>query len=117
MLLGAAGSCDACTPQTIHVESILAKTAPGNKGDKYCEAVVTIFDNCGTAISGVTVTGSFNGGVPYEEGSADTDANGRAVITYSTPLTKPSYTFCVTDVTGGALPYNPNDNREDCETK
>ena len=115
MLLAAAGSCD-CVASTMHIQSIIAGIAPASKNWKYGQVTVTIFDDCGIPVSGAEVTGTFTGDFD-ETLTITTNNNGVAVITTSTQAKKPSYTFCMIDVTHSSLTYDSNDDVETCKSK
>jgi hypothetical protein len=74
---------------------------------------VTIRDDCGNAIAGATVTGTFIGDFS-ETQSAVTDETGVAVFITSGCVKRPSYTFCV-DSVEASLPYDFNDDVETCD--
>jgi hypothetical protein len=74
---------------------------------------VTIYDNCGGPVLGAEVTGTFTGSYSQQL-TGVTDSSGAVVITTSTQAKKPSYTFCVDDVTHESLMYSPGDNIETC---
>ncbi|MHC4739887.1 MAG: hypothetical protein ACYS9Y_13355, partial [Planctomycetota bacterium] len=67
-------------------------------------------------VSGADVDGNFTG--DYEETFYDqtTNTSGVAVFVTTTQVKKPSFTFCVDDVTDATLTYDPNDNVESCDT-
>jgi len=115
MLLAAAGPC-VCTATTMHIESIIAGTARKRGRRKYGKVTVTILDEYGSPVSGANVTGTFTG--DYNETiTGTTGTNGKAVITTSAYVRRPSYTFCVDDLSHGTLTYDPNDNIEDCKSR
>jgi len=103
-----------CTPSTMHVESIVCGTVRGDKGASYGQVTVTIYDNCGNPVSGADVTGTFTGDF-NETLTGTTDGTGAAVITTTTQVKRPSYTFCVDNVTD-TLTYNSADNVETCDS-
>ena len=104
-----------CTANTTYVKSIVCGTLQAGRGKKYGLATVTIYDNCGDPVSGANVTGTFSG--DYNETLiATTNAAGVAVINTSTSTKKPSYTFCVDNVTYGTLTYESSDNIETCKS-
>lgn len=104
-----------CTASTTYVESIVCGTFRGSRGNKYGMVTVTIYNNCGEPVSGAEVAGTFTGSYS-EQFTEITDSNGVAVITTSTQVKKPLYTFCVDNVTHESLTYNPNDNIETCKS-
>jgi hypothetical protein len=103
-----------CTAADMHVASIVCGTAAGSAGNKYGQVTITIHDDCGNPVAGADVTGTFTGDF-NEIVSGTTDSNGQAVLTTSTQVKKPSYTFCVDDATG-SLPYDSADNVETCDS-
>jgi hypothetical protein len=112
-LLAAAGSCF-CTPNYIHVESIIPSTAAGNKGNKFGQVTVIVHDDCGNPASGVQVTGIFTG--DYSETLTGTTASdGSVIITTTAETKKPSYEFCIDTLSHGTLKYISSDNVETCD--
>ncbi|NIS80348.1 MAG: hypothetical protein GTO14_09115, partial [Anaerolineales bacterium] len=104
-----------CVASTTHVESIVCATIPGDKGKKYGQVTVTIYDNCGDPVGGADVTGTFTGDF-NEQLTETTNGSGVAVITTTTQVKKPSYPFCVDSVTHATLTYAPGDNVETCDS-
>jgi hypothetical protein len=105
-----------CDSVTAHVQAIVCDTVAGTQGKKYGRATVTIYDNCGNPVSGADVDGTFTG--DYEETFYDqtTNGSGVAVFVTTTQVKKPSFTFCVDDVTYATLTYDPNDNVLTCNS-
>jgi fibronectin type 3 domain-containing protein len=102
-------------PVTMHVASIVVDTQPVGPKVKG-RATVTIVDNVGNPVAGVTVSGTFTGSF-NESGSDATDSSGVAVITTKRKVGgSVSFTFCVDNVTGGSLTYSPGDNVETCDS-
>jgi hypothetical protein len=102
----AAGPC-ICTSNSMSVDSIVAATAPGSKGQKYAEVFVTVLDDYGNPVPNANVEGTFTG--DFEgPGSGVTDSNGVAVIRTTTEVKKPSYQFCVVDVVKDLLTFLSN---------
>ena len=86
----------------------------GGQGNKRGRAEVMIVDNLGGTVSGVLVDGTFTGDYS-ESGSDTTDGGGLATIdTVGTKKGSISFTFCVDDVTGGSLTYDPGSNVDTC---
>jgi hypothetical protein len=113
MLLAVAGSCF-CTPSTFHIEMIEPDLLKADKGEKHGQALVKVMDDCGNAVSGVTVYGIFSGDISESiNGQTGGDGNVLLTTTVSTKR-KPSFTFCVDDVINGTLSYAPADNVETC---
>ncbi len=104
-----------CTAGTTYVESIVCGTFRGNQGKKYGMVTVTIYNNCGEPVSGAEVAGTFTGAYSQQL-TGTTDSNGVAVITTSTQVKKPVYTFCVENVAHGSLTYDSNNNIETCKS-
>lgn len=74
-------------------------------------------DDCGNAVSGVTVYGNFSDGFS-ELIYGETEGDGNVLLTTTTTSAKgqPTFTFCVDDVINGALSYAPADNVETCDS-
>lgn len=101
---------------TMHVSSIVLDTANQGGGNKAGQATVTIVDNAGNPVAGVSVSGDFTGDVT---GSASGTTNGSGVAVLVSPTTnkgRTNFTFCVTNVSGGSLTYEPGDNVETCDS-
>jgi hypothetical protein len=87
----------------LQVGSIVVSTVNAGKGKKYGQAEVTVVDELGTLISGVTVEGTFS--ESFNQSVSDTTSGGSVTfITTGTPQKRPSFIFCVDDISGG-LPY------------
>ena len=102
-----------CTSTDIHVEALACGVAPGDQGKKYGKVTITIKDDCGFPAGGADVTGTFTGDF-NETLTETTNGEGVAVITTTTQFKRPTYQFCVDDVTGGTLPYDETDNVVTC---
>ena len=103
-------------PTTMHVQSIVLSTVNVGQGNKRGRAEVTIVDDLGSAVSGVTVTGTFTGDFSETQAAA---TGGSGVATIDTAGTKKggvSFGFCVDSVTGGTLTYDPGSNVETCDS-
>ena len=97
-------------PATYSVQSIVLDTVNAGKGRKFAQATVTIRNNLGDPVSGVTVTGNFTGDYT-ETATAATDATGTAIIrTNSTQKGGVAFEFCVTDVSSTADTTWDNDS-------
>ncbi|NNE34063.1 MAG: T9SS type A sorting domain-containing protein, partial [Rhodothermales bacterium] len=96
----------------LHVESISTGTIAVNGRRVRGSATVTIVDNNGTPIAGATVSGDFSGSITESATNGVTNGSGQITLTTSgtTKSRNPSIDFCVSGVTGGGLPYDPNDN-------
>jgi hypothetical protein len=103
-----------CSSNTMHIESISCETVRGSRGNKFGEVAVAVYDNCGDPISGAYITGIFTGDFS-ETLFGTTDNSGVAVITTSNQTKKPTYTFCVDDVSNG-LEYKSAENIETCKS-
>lgn len=103
-----------CTASRVRVAAIVPGTWSAGAGNKGGSAQVTILDDCGNAVAGATVQGTFSGGFS-ETGSEATGANGVATI-YTSGSKKGAltFTFCVGSVAAG-LVYDPGANAETCD--
>ncbi|MFT6041319.1 MAG: hypothetical protein ACI9C2_001489 [Gammaproteobacteria bacterium] len=104
------------TPVSVHVESIVAGAQGVGKGKKVGTATVTILDDLGGVAAGVTVSGSFSGSFS-ESFTGTTGSNG--TVSFTTTATAKGgvvVTFCVNSVSGGALPYDSNDDAMGCDS-
>lgn len=111
MLLAVAGSCF-CTPSTVHIEMIEPDLLKADRGAKHGQAHVKVLDDCGNAVSGVTVYGTFSGDFS-ESRFGQTGGDGNVLLTTTTSTKrKPAFTFCVDDVSNGTLSYAPDQNVE-----
>lgn len=104
------------TPVDVHVDSIVAGAVGVGKGAKSGTATVSIRDDLGGGASGVTVTGSFSG--TFNESVSGVTGSGGSVSFTTAASAKGgvSVTFCVTSVSGGALPYDSNDDVMSCDS-
>ncbi len=102
-----------CMPASLHVQSIVTGTVSGTYGREKYRAAVTINDDCGIAVGGVTVIGTFTGAFTQQI-TGVTDSNGVAVLVSSGQVSNPSFTFCVDDVVDEDLIYDPGGNIETC---
>ena len=104
-----------CLAETAYVGSIVCGTSRGSQGQKYGRVTVTMYDHCGEPVANAQVMGTFAG--DYSEHlTGMTDASGVTVMTTLAQVKKPSYTFCVDDVTHESLIYNSDDNIETCKS-
>jgi hypothetical protein len=80
-----------------------------DKGQKNGQAVVTVTDDVGNVISGVTVRGTF-AGTFAETVAGSTDGSGQATLTTSGQAKKGiAFTFCVDTISAsGSLVYTPD---------
>ncbi|HEY8569970.1 family 16 glycosylhydrolase [Microbulbifer sp.] len=87
---------------SMSVASVVTGTAPASKGQKYATATVTVRDDLGYGVAGVTVTGNFSGSISETGASGITDSSGVARLTSSASAAgSVSVSFCVTDLSGG----------------
>ncbi|MEZ4701273.1 MAG: PKD domain-containing protein [Rhodothermales bacterium] len=107
---------DGTVTATMHIASILidAIRKTGERG-RFAEATVNVVDADGNVVPGVSVTGEFYGFITETgKGPELTDGNGDAVFVSDTNGSRRRILnetfFCVTDVTGGGLTYEPADN-------
>jgi hypothetical protein len=105
-----------CTPTDCHVQSIVCGTASCGPPNVNGLVTVTIYDDCGNPVANALLDGTFTGDFSETFYDVATDANGEAVFTTAGCIKKPSYTFCVDDVTHGTLPYDSADNVETCDS-
>jgi hypothetical protein len=92
---------------TMSVSSVVVDTVNQGRGSKSPRATVTVLDDQGNPVGGVTVTGDFTGDVEDAGLTGVTDGSGVATITSSrTAKGGVKVTFCVTDVTGGTLTWD-----------
>ncbi|MBN8430014.1 family 16 glycosylhydrolase [Microbulbifer salipaludis] len=93
---------DAGEATTMYVSSVVTGTASAGRGQKYATATVTVLDDLGRGVPGVSVTGNFNGSISESGASGTTDSNGIAVVTSAASAGgNVSVSFCVTDLSGG----------------
>jgi len=108
------GQDQGCVAATIHVDSIVCDVQTCGGPNRNGLVTVTVVDNCGDPVSGVTVDGTFTGSYG-ESKSSVTNGSGVATLVTSGCVKKPSYTFCVDNLVD-SLPYNSSDNVETCDT-
>jgi PKD repeat protein len=100
---------------SVSVASISLSTVNAGGGNKRAQATVLIEDDQGNPAGSLTVTGDFTGDLPQTGVSAVTGANGAATLqTTGTKRGKLAFQFCVTNVAGGSLPYDPAGNAVTC---
>ncbi len=100
-------------PVVMHVGAIAMKTAPDGRRI-FGAAEVLVLDDLGAPVVGVTVTGTFGGGVSGT-GSAETDANGIALLTSATSAAAPmTFSFCVEEAAKAGATYDAEANLKDC---
>jgi beta-glucanase (GH16 family) len=96
------------------VNSVVTGTESAGKGKKYGTATVTILDDLGNPVEGVTVQGDFSG-TWNETATATTDANGIANLITTTSLGGAvTVNFCVRDISGG-LPFDSSASNNVCQ--
>jgi hypothetical protein len=74
---------------------------------------VVVVNDLGEAVTGAVVEGTFTGDLA-ETMSAATDSTGTAVLTTSGAIKKPSFGFCVDDISFDSLIYAEGDNVVTC---
>lgn len=94
---------------TMHVSSIVLGTQNASRGLKYGTAAVTILDGSGSPVSGATVFGTFSGDY-NEDQSGATGTNGTVALVTTNTTKGPTFSFCVSNVIGASLTYDPADN-------
>jgi hypothetical protein len=104
-------------PGTMGVSSIEVSQVGG--GQRIGRALVTVVDDEGSPVQGVTVEGTFTGDV-NGTATGTTNASGTAAI--DSPTTSNGnlhFTFCIDTVTDPStiLTYNPAANVESCESR
>jgi pectate lyase len=102
-----------CTPTQVYVESVVTGTVGCGGANKNGQVTVTVYDDCGNPVAGALVDGTFTGDFSEVILNQVTDASGQAIFTSTGCVRKPSYTFCVDDVTA-SLPYNSAANVQTC---
>ena len=101
---------------TMYVASVLVDIVKADQGISRARAEVTVRDDQGRPVAGAVVTGSFTGDLS-EVQSATTDNNGIAVLTtVGSGKSKLSVTFCVENVIGSELSYDPSVDTQSCAT-
>ncbi len=119
---GIASDEEFATPQssgaatTMSVSSIVPSLVDAGQGKKRGRATITVLDNNGAPVNGVTVTATFSG--TYSETVVQTtNSSGVAVLdTSATAKGGISFTVCVDSVTGGSLTYDSASNTETCDS-
>jgi len=101
-----------CVLTDVHVEALVCGYLRGNKGARYGQVTVTVYDDCSNLVAGADVTGTFTGDF-NETLTETTNGSGVAVITTTTQVKGPTYQFCVDNIVG-SLPYDPADNMVTC---
>ncbi len=103
-----------CTAASTHVASIAVTTVNAGQGSKRGQAQVTVVNNCGVAVSGASVSGTFTG--DFNE-TLVSISNSSGVATLTTAGQKKgsvALTFCVTSIAAAGLTYNPSANVQTC---
>ena len=92
---------------SMSVASVLVDTVNRGGGNKSPRATVTVRDNQGNAVSGVTVTGDFTGSINDPGLNGGTNGSGVATITSTqTKKGKLNAEFCVSNISGGSLSWD-----------
>ncbi len=110
---GSATTLVGCEAGTMHVGSIVCGTLNGSRGKKYGMVTVTVFNDCGQPVPDVEITGTFTGDY-NEQLIGITNSSGTAVMTTSTQVKKPLYTFCIDNLAHETLVHEPGDDLETC---
>jgi PKD repeat protein len=113
---GESATTDAgCSPDTMYVGDIVCDKIRCGGPRRSGQVTVMVIDNCGNPVANALVDGTFSG--DYSESFVDvtTDANGQAVFTSTGCVKKPSYSFCVDDITHSSLTYSSGGNVETCD--
>ncbi len=104
-----------CDVTSVFVSGIVLGTQSVGRGSKLGTATVTLADDCGGAVSGVDVTGTFTGSF---SGTSTESTNGSSVAGFlsdNTAQKKISFAFCVDDVAHAA--YKAASNVVTCATQ
>jgi PKD repeat protein len=102
-------------PVSMSVSAIVVDTVNHGGGSKSPRAFVTIRDDQGNTVVGVTVRGDFTEDVGDSGVTGITGSDGVAeLVSGNQKKGKVKFTFCVDDVTGGALGYESGDNLISC---
>jgi beta-glucanase (GH16 family) len=101
-------------PTVAHVDSIVPASQGGGSKIK-AKATVVIVDDTGAAVAGADVTGTFSGS-HNQTITATTGADGSATLQTSVTSGTVAFTFCVDDVSGSLLTYDPASNVETCDS-
>jgi hypothetical protein len=97
----------------VHVDSIVVDTVRTNPPQSSGRATVVVVNDLGDQVAAAVVQGSFTGDLA-ETGSATSANDGTAVLTTDGAVKKPSFTFCVDDVSASGLTYVAGDNMVTC---
>ena len=112
-----AGGGGGCEPSAASISSIVVTTVNAGGGNKRGQATVTVLSDCGSPVSGATVTGNFTGSITQSSVSAVTNSAGVATLqTSGTAKGKANISFCATDVAASGLTYSPSANVETCDS-
>lgn len=85
----------------MHVDAVAAGTSGLNLGFTKLyrgKATVTVVDELGNPVPNVTVTGTFSGGLSGSASGVTNDAGKATIVHPNLNASKPSYTFCVTNL-------------------
>ncbi len=103
-----------CTATSSHVASIAVSTVNAGQGNKRGQAQVGVVNNCGGAVSGAVVTGTFTGSF-NETVASSTNAAGTATLTTNGQKKGTvTFTLCVDSISAGGLTYDPGSNVQTC---
>ncbi len=104
------GGPGSCTVSSVRAASIVTTLVNIGGGKKRGNAVVTITDNCGSPVSGATVTGDFTGDWQIQQTGLTGVSDASGVVTFAGSKSSNGQfnaTFCVTSVVKSGLPYVP----------
>ncbi|WP_237062021.1 PKD domain-containing protein [Microbulbifer zhoushanensis] len=107
---------DVAAATTMYVSSVVTGTQSAGRGQKYATATVTVLDDLGRGVGGVTVTGNFSGTITETGATATTDASGIAtVVSSGTAGGNVQVGFCVSDLAGGNLSHDTSASAGLCQ--
>jgi len=102
---------------TMHVASVSVRIISLGSGWQRTRASVIVVDEMGWPVSQAVVTGTFSGEISEGAKMRMTDASGLAVFETISPASRPlRITFCVNNITHAGYKYQPDDNRESCDS-
>ncbi|SEA12449.1 PKD domain-containing protein [Microbulbifer marinus] len=107
---------DGAAATTMYVSSVITGTQSAGRGQKFATATVSVLDDLGRGVSGVTVTGNFSGSITETGASGITDSSGTATVVSSTSAGGAvTVDFCVTSLAGGALSHDTSASAGLCQ--
>jgi endonuclease I/fibronectin type 3 domain-containing protein len=102
-------------PGVVHISSIVAELSAAGGRNSQTLATVSVVDESGQGVQGLSVSVNFSGGVSGT-GASLTDANGIAVIQGPKRKGTFSFTACVDSVSGAGWTYDPGSNAVTCSS-